>query len=218
MKGLVQDFTNQSSKLAPNLSEIRKSSRSFRTMNDFERLTRAIFAKFSVARSVGENSDEDADENRVMTRPLFSLLTSKLHRTSKLHPTPSVPKKVSLDLSDAVFSLLAGSAGVLTYDDFEGWWSSSTRFIYFRNESKGKSILKAFALMKKYGSAHPKISGAKTSPSSGAFFLESEGFAKMMKKLGRASDESSFESLDVDDDGKLSFRELFQWLDWGPFP
>ena len=187
-------------------------------MNDFERLTRAIFAKFSIART-GENSDgdPDSDENRVMTRPLFSLLTSKLHRTSKLHPNPSVPKKVSLDLSDAVFSLLAGSAGVLTYEDFEGWWSSSTRFIYFRNESKSKAILKAFALMKKYGAAgDPKISGTKTG--GGAFFLGSEGFAKMMKKLGRASDESSFESLDVDDDGKLSFRELFQWLDWGPFP
>ena len=195
-------------------------------MSDFEKLTKAIFAKYSER---GENltprkevefqeSGPEGEKitgtpnlvvDNIMTRTRFSLLTSKLHKTSSKHPRPSVPKEVSLDLSNAVFALLAGSNHFLLYEDFEGWWSSSTRFIYFTDEEKGSLIVKAFGLMKSFGTRDPV---------NGTLFLEAEGFSKMMRKLKKAVDDRTFESLDSDDNGRLSFRELFQWLGWGPFP
>jgi len=108
---------------------------------------------------------------------------------------------VEFSTAQAVFAVFNKEHnGKLTFDEFEEWWKSSDSdgYKYFTKD-KSKLLRKAFRLYNKY-----TTDGAMT-------FAE---FENMMDELDLPHTELSFDLLDTDDDGLLSFGEFCEWLHW----
>lgn len=140
----------------------------------------------------------DTDQRGYLTPHQFTLLISRLGRYIK------ELRGVEFSTAQAVFGLLDTDGDKrISFDDFVGWWRSededSQRYSYFIGE-KGKLLRKAYGLYSSYVSETGNMT-----------YLQ---FNNMMDELGLEHDEYTFDLLDVNDDGLLSFSEFLQWLNW----
>jgi Ca2+-binding EF-hand superfamily protein len=102
---------------------------------------------------------------------------------------------------DAVFSYLDKDAdGKLSFIEFEIWWTKQNKYDLFCGE-KAQLLRKAYQLFSNYTKDSMRLSHS--------------GFNKMMKEIGFPKcNDMCFGDLDLDDDGKLSFEEFCEWLNW----
>ena len=111
-------------------------------------------------------------------------------------------KGVEIQKAMAVFSLLDNDVdGKLSFSEFRQWWEKQNRYDVFCGE-KAALLRKAYQLFSDY---------TKNSQDSLTF----SGFSEMISELGLPEcDELSFDNLDLNYDGKLSFEEFCKWLHW----
>lgn len=105
-------------------------------------------------------------------------------------------------ICEAIFaSLDRDHNGVLSFDEIKQWWISHDKFKNF--------IGKRAELMKKARGLFLKYSG--TTVKKGMNFDE---FEKLLSDHKINHDESTFDMIDKDEDGLISFKEFMDWLNW----
>ena len=147
-------------------------------LNDNDLMLKAIFAKYS--------------EKGIMKKGQFILMISKLSQRIK------ELEKLEIERIEAVFYLVAGDS-ILDFGEFERWWLSGSKFLYFTDHDKGSKLQKAYKLYRKYATEDK---------------IDLEGFLRLVSDLKLRGTPDDFDYLDVDDDGMLSFREFCDWLRW----
>ncbi len=104
--------------------------------------------------------------------------------------------------AQAVFSLLDKDVdGKLSFLEFQQWWKKQNKYEVFCGE-KARLLRKAYQLFSNY-TKDSQIS------------LTHSGFNQLAVEMGLSEcGEVYFDDLDLDNDGKLSFKEFCEWLHW----
>ncbi len=92
------------------------------------------------------------------------------------------------------------SRGVLSFMDVYEWWSYSDRFKLFTGEP-ARLLHKGYQLF----CAYARGKGGQ---------MTFNDFERLLEDKKIAHKESTFDGIDRNDDGLVSFREFFDWLHW----
>lgn len=138
----------------------------------------------------------DKDKSGTLSNSEFILFIARLGRHVK------ELKEVETSVANAVFALLDKNAdGRLTFDEFCIWWTSnaSKRYTYFTGKT-ANLLHKAHNLYKSHTVGESQMSYTQ--------------FESLLDKLGIEYTDDTFDDLDQNEDGLLSFSEFCKWLDW----
>ena len=111
-------------------------------------------------------------------------------------------KGIERKKTEAVFSLLDKDVdGKLSFTELKYWWEKQDKYEVFCGE-RARKIRKAYQLFSNY-TKDSQIS------------LTHSGFNQLAVEMGLSEcGEVYFDDLDLDNDGKLSFKEFCEWLHW----
>lgn len=158
---------------------------------DAEIVIKQVFEKYAA-----ENSGRLLLPNfcKMMTR-LSSFITMLQHVHSSLYP--------------ALFCLIdKNGKGVVNLTDFEIWWNSTNRLSYVIGNT-GKLLKRIHVLFISILSESSSSSFHRNVNS-----LTTGQFETLVEKLGVKPNDSLFDVIDTNEDGKVSFYELCKWLKW----
>lgn len=139
----------------------------------------------------------DTDKTGKMSPKQFILFLNQLSK--------HVPELKGCEFGEgvAIFAILDKDRdGFMSFEDFCAWWASpdAERYKYFTRE-KSELLDKAYRLYTSYSSEN----GTE---------MSYHQFNEMMDELGISYDDYTFDALDKDEDGILSFEEFCTWLNW----
>lgn len=86
----------------------------------------------------------------------------------------------------------------LSFQETYNWWISSNKY-YFFSKKKSESLVKA----KRLYMAHTKNNK-----------MTYDEFENLLEHLKINQPENTFDNIDKNEDGLVSFREFFDWLNW----
>lgn len=135
----------------------------------------------------------DTDKSGYLSPQQFIFLVSRLSK--------HVPELQGVEFSNAqtAFVLFDKDADqLLSFSEFKDWWSSNDKYTFFSGE-KAVLLRKAYALYTEYTQGGT---------------LNLSKFSEMMESLGITYNDSDFDILDKDKDGRISFDEFCRWLNW----
>lgn len=105
-------------------------------------------------------------------------------------------------IANALFSIIDDDEdGKLSFEEFRKWWNSHDKYKSFCSD-KADQLLTAYKLFNNF----TKESSNKLTHSDLCSLMEELGFEDF--------DDLFFDDLDVDNDGKVSFEEFCDWLNW----
>lgn len=89
--------------------------------------------------------------------------------------------------------------GRLSFEEIKDWWLSPNKYTLFAGEYS-ESLTKANKLYSKYAVTSSQLSY--------------DEFERLLNSIGISHRESTFDEIDKDGDGLLSFGEFVDWLGW----
>lgn len=112
-----------------------------------------------------------------------------------------VPEVENVNRSEAkaLFYYLA-EVNEIDLSTFKEWWSSPNKYDLFINVDKTELLTKAWTLYKKYNNRFGLI--------------DSGNFRNLMEDLKIKGKGGEFESLDMNADNTIDFKEFCKWLKW----
>ena len=138
----------------------------------------------------------DKDKSGYLTIEEFGLLLLSLSKHIR------ELKVIESQKTSAVFSLLDKDVdGKLSFEEFRSWWEKQDKYEFFCGES-AILLRNAYTLFSNY-------------TKDSEYSLTHSDFCHLMVEMGFPEcDELYFDDLDLDNDGKLSFEEFCEWLNW----
>ena len=147
--------------------------------------------------SEGDHILEDIFEKFASDGVMKSKGFVKFIRQISGHIQDTLELKIEEGADKALFYFLA-EGKTLSFDNFKRWWVREDKFEILSGK-KAKLLLKAWDLFSRYSSRG---------------FIDMDNFLDLMMDLQLRGTEDDFDTLDINNDGKVDFREFCEWLRW----
>lgn len=161
-----------------------------------EKILRAVYDKYS-------------HRGNLTAQGFFELL-KKIEHIKIEHPLPNSPLEVhelSKNKIDPVFAYLdTDGDGNISYKEFKTWWIDPHKYELLSG-TKNLRIQKAYELY---------IQSAERNFETLQIKLSKKGLLEILNslKIEYDNDQESFDALDLNHDGNISFKEFVTWLKW----